>query len=150
MLFDYTHPDYRAIFLARITDKTGGSSIGSGSVSGSMSGSLVLAPYRYSWVEQVPTLEVGEVADAKPARRGDLNAYEINNVNIAVGSKVWMRLRGVQGGRDIWEILAPGNGTLYVSSGACTITFVSRICRVPVGSGSGSLSGITGEAPPPA
>lgn len=92
MASDYTHPDYRAIFLAKVTEQdTDGD------------GNPV-----HSWIEQVPGISQGEVRDASPARSGTLNAYEVNLAAVEVDTYVWIRLRGVQGGREVYEFSVGG------------------------------------------
>jgi hypothetical protein len=86
---DEQAPLFNAMFLAEITAVTGSS------------------PYVYSWKEMVPDPAGTGYEDADPGRTGDADdqpAYEINDVELAVGTLVQIRCRGVQDGELRFEI----------------------------------------------
>ncbi len=86
---DEQSPLFNAMFVAEITAVTGTS------------------PYVYSWKEMVPDPAGTGYEDANPRRTGSSTAqpaYELNNVEIAVGTLVQIRCRGIQDGSLCFEI----------------------------------------------
>lgn len=70
-----------------------------------------LGEYRYAWTEQQFSPFDGTYRSANPARSGTVDpdnnyATEINGEFVAAGTLVWMRLKGVVGGKFVYEFQA--------------------------------------------
>lgn len=101
---------YRAFFMAQITGRT-----------------RVAGVWNYDWVEQTFDSATGLPADANPQRSGGIvagspisPAIEANNIEVGIGTFVFMKSKGIVGGQVYYEFADPTNGTGGSSGTNCT------------------------------
>jgi hypothetical protein len=92
---------YRSFFVARITSRT-----------------LIDGVHNYGWVEQTFDTTTGLPTDANPQRSGSIGsglpispAIEVNNVQVGVGTLVFLKQKGIVNGQVYYEFADATNGT---------------------------------------